>query len=558
LDEIKRADIANAMKKSRLENQNQALAKAATMGIAPELLGGDDMPGMEPRSSMDRRGTLGGRRGSHLPGGLTGRRESNFGAAVGGARRESMAGGGGPSFKGTARKMSLATGLTAGLTSSRRMSRKVSLVPSSNMLGENLNEDGGNGGRRNSARRKSSVSTRNSVAPRKSRKSRMGNEPGENEENNDQFNFNYKVDESEGNRPSAVRYTVGGAPNVPDGRQSLSTRNTLTNAGVTPANKSRHMLAQKVTAAIRMSQFSRGPGAGGGRASLMAGAGRRMSRQFASTTNLAGPIKENESNDEIGSIKDQNTNNMGRKMSITGIASHISGMGRRMSVDSVGIGIRESIRQSAAAITGATLTKDINEAIHNIAQPERTRSIHMRNNLGALSKTRWSESVTRVNMQSKSITQMNTGLRISESKQGLRTSESRGGGLRISESNGGLRASESRQLRVSESKKLRISESKQLRISESKTMQRSVSQHFAEVEEEEEVAPVLEQEKVLELDEDGEEINYRTSQQFEFQDWSAAYQEKEEVASNSSSEVEGDLFKEHSLEYDQEHEDRQG
>ena len=163
-----------------------------------------------------------------------------------------------------------------------------------------------------------------------------------------------------------------------------------------------------------------------------------MSRQFASTTNLAGPIKENESNDEIGSIKDQNTNNMGRKMSITGIASHISGMGRRMSVDSVGIGIRESIRQSAAAITGATLTKDINEAIHNIAQPERTRSIHMRNNLGALSKTRWSESVTRVNMQSKSITQMNTGLRISESKQGLRTSESRGGGLRISESNGGL------------------------------------------------------------------------------------------------------------------------
>lgn len=57
LDEIKRADIANAMKKSRLENQNQALAKAATMGIAPELLGGDDMPGMEPRSSMDRRGT---------------------------------------------------------------------------------------------------------------------------------------------------------------------------------------------------------------------------------------------------------------------------------------------------------------------------------------------------------------------------------------------------------------------------------------------------------------------------------------------------------------------
>ena len=44
LDEIKRADIANAMKKSRLENQNQALAKAATMGIAPELLGGDDMP----------------------------------------------------------------------------------------------------------------------------------------------------------------------------------------------------------------------------------------------------------------------------------------------------------------------------------------------------------------------------------------------------------------------------------------------------------------------------------------------------------------------------------
>ena len=70
--------------------------------------------------------------------------------------------------------------------------------------------------------------------------------------------------------------------------------------------------------------------------------------------------------------------------------------------------------------------------------------------------------------------------------------------------------------------------------------------------------PVLEQEKVLELDEDGEEINYRTSQQFEFQDWSAAYQEKEEVASNSSSEVEGDLFKEHSLEYDQEHEDRQG
>ena len=52
------------------------------------------------------------------------------------------------------------------------------------------------------------------------------------EENNDQFNYN--VDESEGNRPSAVRYTVGGAPNVPESRQSLSTRNTLTNAGVTP------------------------------------------------------------------------------------------------------------------------------------------------------------------------------------------------------------------------------------------------------------------------------------------------------------------------------------
>jgi hypothetical protein len=247
---------------------------------------------------------------------------------------------------------------------------------------------------------------------------------------------------------------------------------------------------------------------------------------------------------------------MGRKMSIAGAVSHISGMGRRMSVDSVGIGIRESIRQSAAAITGATLTKDINEAIHNIAQPERTRSI-LRNNQ---SKTRWSESVTRVNNmkgQSKSITQMNTGLRISESKQGLRTSESRGG-LRISESKGGLRASESRQLRVSESKKLRISESKQLRISESKTMQRSISQHFADFEEEEEAPPTLEaQDNKVELDEDGEEINYRTSQQFEFTDWSAAYQEKEEVISNSSSEVEGDLFKEHSEEYDQEHVDRQ-
>merc|ERR1719500_1335974 len=53
--------------------------------------------------------------------------------------------------------MSLATGFASGLGQSRRMSRKVSLVPSNNMLGSEFNEEGRNSVRRNSTRRKSSV-----------------------------------------------------------------------------------------------------------------------------------------------------------------------------------------------------------------------------------------------------------------------------------------------------------------------------------------------------------------------------------------------------------------
>merc|ERR1719186_2190353 len=258
---------------------------------------------------------------------------------------------------------------------------------------------------------------------------------------------------------------------------------------------------------------------------------RNLGNLGKSNTQLGGAIKENvtennESNEDFG---DKFGENRGRsRMSL-------SNMGRRMSVDSIGIGIRESIKQSATAITGVCLTKDINEAIQNIAQPEKTRSI-LRNNHGP-SRHRWSE--LRQSCQgSVSVTGLN---------QGLRHSESRGG------------------LRISESKQLRASESKQLRISESKTMQRSVSQRnfgstfsFAEENEKAHFAELGEEDE-----EEQEEINYRDSQQFEmnyrdsqqFQDWSAAYLEKGEESSSSG---EDGVFKEHSLEYDQEEKDRQG
>merc|ERR1719186_2381539 len=266
---------------------------------------------------------------------------------------------------------------------------------------------------------------------------------------------------------------------------------------------------------------------------------RNLGNLGKSNTQLGGAIKENvtennESNEDFG---DKFGENRGRsRMSL-------SNMGRRMSVDSIGIGIRESIKQSATAITGVCLTKDINEAIQNIAQPEKTRSI-LRNNHGP-SRHRWSE--LRQSCQgSVSVTGLNQGLRHSESR-------------------GGLRISESKQLRISESKQLRASESKQLRISESKTMQRSVSQRnfgstfsFAEENEKAHFAELGEEDE-----EEQEEINYRDSQQFEmnyrdsqqFQDWSAAYLEKGEESSSSG---EDGVFKEHSLEYDQEEKDRQG
>ena len=518
LDEIKRADIANAMKKTRLETQNQALAKAAQMGIASELLGGDDLPGLGGNSATD----MAGRRNSHLPAGLTGRRESSYGG-----RRESNA------FKSSARKMSLANNFAGGLTASRRMSRKVSLVPSNNLLVED-----GTGSKRNSERRKSSVAQRKSRVSRVSRVSKVSNRNAESEEN-DAFDFKFNVDESEPQRASAVRYTVGGAPEQEtSGRTSLSVRNTLTNNGVTTANKSRHMLAQKVTAAIRMSQFSRT----GGRQSLL-GNSRRMSSSMnlrninnkilsQSNTQMINPVKEHDDSETTESKENFEGGRRsigGRKMSLSGIASQVGrGMGRRMSVDSIGIGIRESIKASAHAITGQVLTKDINEAIQNIAQPEKTRSI-LRNNH---SRHRWSELRLGVRQSETGAKLSNVGLRISESK----------GGLRVSESKGGIRTSESKTNNNNRNFGSTFSFAEEKRIMEEMM--------------EQDENPENDEEEVDEGEDENSGIHYRESQNFEFKDWSAAYLE-EKVESESSGSDANDLFKERSLEYDQEEKDKE-